>query len=81
MTVANRFRIGTASGSFARQVRAKMRDIQRGSGQAKTLSGVPDEIDHEFAAELGANGLPGWFGGFTDREKRRTAQEIEEMRR
>jgi hypothetical protein len=51
------------------------------SGQATTLSGVPDRIDHKFAAELGANGLPGWLGGFTDREERRTVQEIEEMRR
>lgn len=73
-------RIGAPSGSFADQARANMRDIQRGSGQAMTLSGVPNLVDHEFAAELGANGLPGWFGGFTDRDENRTVKEIREMR-
>jgi hypothetical protein len=79
--VADGSRTGAPSGLFAGKGRANRRDIQRGNGQAMTLSGVPDRIDHEFTAEVGANGLPGWFGGFVDKEQRRTVQEIEEMRR
>ncbi|MFZ5814632.1 MAG: hypothetical protein ACOY93_04960 [Bacillota bacterium] len=46
-----------------------------------TLSGAPGLTDHEFAAELGANGLPGWMGGFTAPGPGRTAAEVREMPR
>lgn len=61
-----RRRPGAPSGEFAENAWTRLQDVQRGNGQAMTLSGVSRHVDHEFAAELGANGLPGLLGGFTE---------------
>lgn len=58
-------RPGAPSGEFAENAWTRLQDVQRGNGQAMTLSGAARHVDHEFAAELGMNGLPGWMGGFT----------------
>ncbi len=62
---------GAPSTEFAENGWTNFQDVQRSNGQAMTLSGVARLTDHEFAAELGANGLPGWTGGFVPRRERR----------